>query len=134
MLKDFQRFLFRGNVLDLAVAVVIGTAFNAVVSALVKDLLTPLISAIIGTPHFANLGFTVRHAHFPVGDFLNAVVSFLVVSAAVFYLVVTPVNLLTHRLAKPQPASAPTTKECLQCCSQIPLKAKRCMYCTSPQT
>lgn len=130
MVKEFQQFLFRGNLIELAVAFVMGAAFNSVVLALVKDLITPLIAAIFGKPNFSSIHFTLHHALFPVGDFINAVVSLLLTALAVFYFVVTPVNLLTKRLTKPQAAPTPTTKECPECCSQIPIGAKRCMNCT----
>ena len=131
MFKDLKQFLLRGNVVDLAVAVVVGTAFGTVVTALVKDLITPLIAVIIGTPNFSALGFTLRHVHFPIGDFVDAVFSFLTVAVAVFYLVVVPTQALTRRLSRPAPAVAPQTKACPECCSQVPVAAKRCMYCTS---
>src|SRR6516164_5889893 len=98
MLKGFRQFMLRGNVIDLAVAVVIGGAFGAVVTALVKDLITPLIAAIVGKPDFSSLGFAVNGSQFPVGDFVNALVSFLLVSAAVYFIVVLPVNTLMARM------------------------------------
>ncbi len=132
MLKEFQRFMFRGNVIDLAVAVVIGAAFSAVVSALVKDLLTPLIAAIVGKPDFSRLVFTLHHSQFAYGDFLDALVAFALMAAAVFYLVVVPMNLLTARLRPaPPPPPAPATKPCPECLSEIPAEARRCKFCTS---
>ena len=131
MLGDLQKFLFRGNVIDLAVAVVIGAAFEAVVQALVRDLVTPLIAALVGTPNFGHLAFTLHHARFPYGDFLNALISFLLVGAAVFYLVVVPANAIAARVARRRPAPAPTTKLCPECCGEVPVAARRCMHCTS---
>lgn len=131
MFKEFQKFVFRGNVIDLAVAVVMGAAFSAVVSALVKDLLTPLIAAIVGKPDFSRFSFTLHHAEFAYGDFLNAAVSFALVAAAVFYVVVVPMNLVMTRMRPVPPPPVPTTKQCPECCSEIPLEAKRCRYCTS---
>ncbi len=133
VLKDFQKFLFRGNVLDLAVAVVMGAAFSAVVNGLVKDLLTPLIAAIVGKPDFSQLTFTLHHSQFAYGDLLNQLVSFLLVGAAIFYLVILPVNLMSQRFAKQAPAPAPSTKQCAECCSDIPIAARRCKYCTAAQ-
>ena len=132
MLQEFQKFLFRGNLLDLAVAVVIGTAFGAVVTALVQDLLTPLIAALVGKPNFSALSFSLHHATFLYGAFINAVVSFVLVSAAIFYLVVVPMNLLLSRARhQPAPVAPPATKACPECCSQVPVAARRCAFCTS---
>lgn len=128
--KDFKAFLLRGNMLDLAVAVVIGAAFGAVISALVKDLLTPLIAAIVGKPDFAALTFTINHSVFRYGDFFNAVISFLLVAAAVFYFVVVPVNRLVAR-SRREPPPDPTTQKCPQCLSEIPIGARRCAFCTT---
>ena len=133
MLQDFQKFLFRGNLIDLAVAVVVGTAFSAVVTALVKDLITPLIAALVGSPHFSGLSFTLHRSVFDYGDFLNALVTFVLVAAAVFYMVVLPMNLVQARAARGRAPQAPTTKACPECCSQIPVAAKRCAFCTSVQ-
>ena len=130
MLKGFKDFLLRGNVVDLAVAVVIGGAFGAVVTALVKDLITPLIAAIAGKPDFSAFTFTVNNSKFLYGEFLNAVVSFLLIAAAIYFIVVVPMNAIQARLAKPAAAPAPTTKECPECLSTIPLAARRCAHCT----
>ena len=130
MLKDFKQFILRGNMLDLAVAVVIGVAFTAVITALVKDLITPLISAIGGNPDFSSLTFTIHHSTFRYGDFLNYLISFVIVATAVFFLVVMPVNALVERAHREPPAD-PTTKRCPECLSEIPLEARRCAYCTS---
>jgi large conductance mechanosensitive channel len=127
----FKQFLMRGNVLDLAVAVVMGGAFGAVVTALVKDLITPLIAALVGKPDFSKLGFTVNGSRFPLGDFINAVVTFLLVSAAVYFLVVLPVNTLIARMRRGEASPDPTTKKCTECLSEIPIAARRCAFCTS---
>lgn len=129
MLKDFKKFLLRGNVVDLAVGVVIGAAFGTIVSALVKDLLTPLIAAIAKVPDFSNLAFTINGSKFMYGDFINSLISFLLVSGSVFFFVVRPMNVLIARTRK-EPISDPTTKSCTECLSEIPINAKRCMYCT----
>jgi large conductance mechanosensitive channel protein len=127
LLRDFKQFLLRGNVVDLAVAVVVGTAFTAVVKSLVSDLLTPLIAAIFGKANFANLSFTINGSHFAYGDFINNVITFVSIATVVFFLVVAPVNALMSRRAKEDPE----TKECPECASAIPVKAKRCPLCTS---
>lgn len=133
MVKDFKTFLLRGNVVDLAVGVVIGVAFGAVVTALVKDLITPIVAAIIGKPDFSGLTFTVNGSRFLYGDFLNAVVAFASIAAAVFFFVVRPINLRLDR-RRPGDAAEATTRPCTQCISEIPLAARRCPFCTSPQT
>lgn len=129
MLKEFKQFLLRGNVVDLAVGIVIGAAFGTVVSALVSDLLTPFISAIAKIPDFSSLIFTLNGSEFKLGHFLNALISFVLISAAVFFFVVKPMNLLISRSRKEAPAD-PTTKKCKECLSEIPIEAKRCSYCT----
>jgi large conductance mechanosensitive channel len=127
----FKKFMMRGNVVDLAVAVVIGAAFGAVVTALVKDLITPLIAAIFGKPDFSSVAFTINGSRFPVGDFINALVSFLLIGAAVYYLVVLPVNALIARVRRGEVPPDPTTKKCPECLSEIPIAARRCAFCTS---
>jgi large conductance mechanosensitive channel len=130
LIKEFRQFLLRGNVVDLAIAVVIGAAFGAVVAALVKDLVTPLIAAIFGKPDFANLTFTLHKSRFFYGDFINFVIAFIIVAAVLFFLVVVPINRLIARSRKEPPAD-PTTRKCPECLSEIPLDAKRCSHCTS---
>jgi len=130
--KGFRAFLLRGNVVDLAIAVVIGLAFATVVTAFVKDLVTPLIAALGGKPDFASLYFTVNHARFLYGDFLNALLAFLVIAAVIYFFVVVPLNALIARSRKEPPAD-PTTKKCSECLSEIPVGARRCAFCTSPQ-
>jgi large conductance mechanosensitive channel len=132
MLDGFKKFILRGNVVDMAVGVVIGAAFGGVVTALTKDLLTPLISAVVGKPDFSALGFTVRTTHFPVGDFINSVVSFLLIAAAIYFFVVTPVNALVARMRKDPVPADPTTKKCPECLSEIPIEARRCAHCSQP--
>ncbi len=121
----------RGNVIDLAVAVVIGGAFNSVVMALVRDLVTPLIGAIGGEPDFSKVYFTVHNSKFMIGDFVNAVLSFLIVSSVIYFLVVVPLNKLMARLKRGEKVD-PTEKICPECLSLIPLKARRCKFCTAP--
>jgi len=130
--KGFRAFLLRGNVVDLAIAVVIGLAFATVVTAFVKDLVTPLIAALGGKPDFASLYFTVNHARFLYGDFLNALLAFLVIAAVIYFFVVVPLNALIARSRKEPPVD-PTTKKCSECLSEIPVGARRCAFCTSPQ-
>jgi len=130
MAGGFKQFLLRGNVVDLAVGVVVGAAFGGVVTAFTKDLLTPLIAAVAGKPDFSAIQFTINGSKFPVGDFVNAVVSFVIIAAAVYYLVVLPVNTLVSR-ARREPPADPTTKKCPDCLSEIAIGAKRCAFCTS---
>jgi large conductance mechanosensitive channel protein len=130
LLTDFKKFLFRGNVVDLAVAVVIGTAFTAVVKAVVTDIVTPLIAAIFGQPNFENLTFTINGSHFLYGDLINELFTFVTIAAVVFFLVVEPLNSLMARRAQEDPE----TKECPECTSAIPVGAKRCPLCTSDLT
>jgi large conductance mechanosensitive channel len=129
-LKEFREFILRGNVVDLAVAVVIGAAFTAVVNALVKDLITPVIAAIFGQPDFGDLAFTINDSRFAYGDFLNAVLTFVLVAAALFFFVVKPVNYLMER-RRTGPEVESTTRDCPECLSAIPIAAHRCAFCTS---
>jgi large conductance mechanosensitive channel len=132
MLSGFKQFILRGNVIDMSVGVVVGAAFAALVSAFTKDLLTPLIAAVVGKPDFSAIRFTVNGSTFAMGDFINAAVSFLLIAAAVYFFVVTPVNMLLARVKKaPKPAD-PTTKRCPECLSDIPIEAKRCSHCAQP--
>jgi large conductance mechanosensitive channel len=131
MLKGFRQFVLRGNVLDLAVAVVIGGAFGAVVTALVKDLITPLVAAAVGKPDFSAIVFVVNGSRFLVGDFLNAVLSFLLIAAAIYFFVVVPVNAIVARQRRGEAPPDPTTKKCAECLSEVPIAARRCAFCTS---
>jgi large conductance mechanosensitive channel len=126
--KDFKAFLLRGNLVDLAVGIVIGLAFTAVVTALVGSLITPLIAAIFGSPDFASLTFTINGSVFTYGVFLNALISFLLIATVVFFLVVKPVNALIARSKKDEEA---TTRPCPECLTEIPLAATRCFACTT---
>jgi len=130
VMKDFKEFLLRGNLVDMAVGIVIGLAFAAVVTALVSDLVTPLIAAIGGKPDFGALSFTINKSHFLYGAFLNAVITFVVIAAVVFYLVVKPVNALMA-MRRTEPAVDATTGPCPYCLSDIPLAATRCAFCTA---
>ena len=128
MLREFKQFLLRGNVVDLAVGVVIGAAFGTVVSALVFDILTPFISAIAKVPDFSNLTFTINDSKFSYGHFVNTLISFILVASTIFFFVVKPMNMLIARSKKGPPAD-PTTRKCNECLSEIPIKAKRCSHC-----
>jgi len=132
LLSEFKSFLLRGNLVDLAVAIVIGVAFGAVVNALVRDIVTPIIAAIAGQPDFGRLSFTIHESRFLYGDFLNALVTFVTVAAAIFFLVVKPVNVLVARYRKVPPPD-PTVKKCPECLSDIPAAARRCAFCASEQ-
>jgi large conductance mechanosensitive channel len=133
MLSGFKQFILRGNVVDMAVGVVIGAAFASVVGAFTKDLLTPLITAVIGKPgDFSSLSFTVRGSVFAIGEFINALISFLLVAAAVYFFVVTPINALVSRMRKAPAPADPTTKKCPECLSEIPIDARRCAQCGQP--
>jgi large conductance mechanosensitive channel len=126
--KGFQKFIMRGNLIDLAVAVVIGTAFTAMVTAIVSDIITPLIAAIGGKPNFGSLTFTVHHSEFKYGLLINAVLSFLIVAAVVYFMIVAPVARVTTRFARHKEA---TERDCPECLSSIPVAARRCKYCTA---
>jgi large conductance mechanosensitive channel len=132
MLKGFKQFLFRGNVIDLAVAVVIGAVFGKVVTALVADLITPVIAAIGGKPDFSAIKFTVNGSIFAIGDFINAVIAFLMAAAAIYFFVIAPVNVVQARMRRGQAPPDPTTRQCPECLSTIPIAATRCAFCTSP--
>jgi large conductance mechanosensitive channel len=130
MLKEFREFILRGNLVDLAVAVVIGAAFGAVVNALVTDLVTPVIAAIGGKPDFSNLSFSINNSRFLYGDFINALITFLTIAAAVFFLVIKPVNALMTRLRPGKPVDV-EMRACPECLSDIPAAADRCAFCTA---
>ena len=127
-MSGFRKFLFRGNLIELAVAVVIGIAFNAVVQALINDLITPIIAAFGGQPNFRTLTFTINKSHFAYGAFINALLSFVIIAAVIYYLLVAPAARLAARLERQKET---TERECPECLSQIPVAAKRCMYCTA---
>ena len=129
MLRGFKQFILRGNVLDLAVAVVIGGAFGALVTSLAKDFLTPLIAAVVGAPDFSALTFTVNGSRFLIGDFINAVLSFLLIAATIYFFVVTPVNAIRARIRRGEQPPDPTTKTCPECLSEVPVAARRCAFC-----
>jgi large conductance mechanosensitive channel len=130
LLNDFKAFILRGNVVDLAVAVVIGAAFKSIVDAFVADLITPLIAAIGGKQDFSTLHFTINDSLFRYGDLLNQVISFVIIAAVIFFLVITPLNALMAR-AKKEPPADPSEKKCPECLSEIPLDARRCAFCTT---
>jgi large conductance mechanosensitive channel len=130
MLKGFREFVLRGNVVDMAVGVVIGAAFGAIVTAFVKDLLTPLIAALAGKPDFSAYVFEVNGSKFFYGDFINAIVSFLLIAGAVYFFVVVPVNALMARIQRGE-TPAPNKKKCPECLSDIPVEAHKCAFCTS---
>jgi large conductance mechanosensitive channel len=132
MLSGFKQFILRGNVVDLAVGVVIGAAFGGVVTALTKDLLTPLIAAIVKAPDFSGLKWTLNGSTFAYGDFVNTLISFILVAGAVYFFVVTPINALIARTRKDPAPADPTTKKCPECLSEIPLDARRCSFCAQP--
>jgi len=132
MLSGFKQFILRGSVVDLAVGVVIGAAFGTVVTALVKDLINPIIALVAGKPDFTGISFTIGSTVFPIGDFFTAVVSFLLVAAAVYFFVVTPINALIARSRKAAAPADPTTKKCPECLSEIPIDASRCSHCAQP--
>lgn len=132
MLKGFKEFVLRGNVLDLAIAVVIGAAFTNLINALVKDLITPLIGAVVGKPDFSAWVVTVNGSPFLVGDFVNAVIAFVLMAAAVYFFVVVPMNAWIERRRRGEAPADPTTKKCPECVSEVPIAARRCAFCTSP--
>ena len=130
-MEGFRKFILRGNVVDLAIAVVIGGAFGTVITALVKDIITPIFGALGGLPDFANWVFTVNGSKFLIGDFINALITFVLIAAVLYFLIVLPMNRL-NELRKPAAAPAPaTTKECPECLSKIPTNARRCAFCTA---
>lgn len=130
--EGFRKFVMRGNVIDLAIAVVIGGAFGAVVKALVADIITPIVAMIFGKPDFGNLSFTINNSHFLYGDLINNVITFLSIAAAIYFIVVKPMEMIEARRAKP--AAGPTTRPCPECISDIPMQATRCAFCTTQVT
>jgi large conductance mechanosensitive channel len=136
MLEGFKKFILRGNVVDMAVGVVVGAAFGAVVTELTKAFLTPLIALLVGKPDYSSLKFDVHSPRgittFPVGDFVNACISFILIAGAVYFFVVVPINWLLARMHKDDKPAAQTTKKCPECLSDIPLEARRCAHCTQP--
>ena len=130
LINDFKAFILRGNVVDLAVAVVVGAAFKSIVDAFVADLITPLVAAIGGKQDFSTLHFTINDSVFRYGDLLNQVISFVIIAAVVFFFIVTPVNAMMARARKEPPAD-PSEKKCPECLSEIPLEARRCAFCTT---
>jgi large conductance mechanosensitive channel len=133
MLDGFKKFILRGNVVDMAVGVVIGAAFASVVGGLTKAFLTPLIAVIVGKQDYSSLKFYVRGTEFPIGDFINACISFVLIAAAVYFFVVVPVNALIARMHRGDKPADPTTKKCTECLSEIPIDARRCAHCAQPQ-
>jgi large conductance mechanosensitive channel len=131
-MKGFKQFLLRGNVVDLAVGVVIGAAFGTVVASFVKDVLTPMIAAIVKQPDFSQMFMEVNGSKIMYGSFLNALIAFMLVAVAIYYFVVLPVNTLVARARKAPAPADPTTKKCPECLSEIPIDARRCAFCTSP--
>ncbi|MFI5283685.1 MAG: large conductance mechanosensitive channel protein MscL [Candidatus Dormibacterales bacterium] len=131
-MKGFRTFVLRGNVIDLAVGIVVGVAFGALITGFVKDLITPLIAAIGGKPDFSGLTFTINNSKFLYGDFINLLVSFVVIAAVIYFFVVVPYTALLARMKK-EPPSDPTTKNCPECLTEIPIAAKRCSACAQPQ-
>jgi len=132
MLDGFKKFILRGNVVDMSVGVVIGAAFGGVVTELTKAFLTPLIALLVGKPDYSNLKFTINGTVFPIGDLINACISFLLIAGAVYFFVVLPVNALIARMHKGEKPPDPTTKKCPECLSEIPIEARRCAHCAQP--
>ena len=132
MLDGFKKFILRGNVVDMAVGVVIGAAFAGVVTELTKAFLTPLIALIVGKPDYSNIKFAISGTTFPIGEFINACISFVLIAGAVYFFVVLPINALVARMHKGDKPADPTTKQCPECLSEIPIEARRCSHCTQP--
>jgi large conductance mechanosensitive channel len=131
-MKGFKQFLLRGNVVDLAVGVVIGAAFGSVVNSLVKGLLTPFIAAVAKQPDFSSISFTIHGSKFLFGDFVNSVVSFIIIASAVYFAVVLPMNALMAKIQREDTPTQPSTKKCPECLSEIPIAARRCAHCSQP--
>jgi large conductance mechanosensitive channel len=132
MLSGFKKFILRGNVVDMAVGIVIGASFGGVVTALVKSLIEPLIALLVGKPDFTALSFPLGKTIFPYGVFLTAAVNFFLIAAAIYFFVVTPINALVARMRKDPAPADPTTKKCPECLSEIPIDARRCAFCAQP--
>ncbi len=132
MLSGFRQFVMRGNVLDLAVAVVMGGAFGAVVTAMVKDVLTPLVAAVAGKPDFSAISLRVNNSQILIGAFLNELASFVLIAAVLYFMVVAPFNAIIARSRRGETPPDPTTKQCRECLSEVPIAARRCAFCTSP--
>jgi large conductance mechanosensitive channel len=132
MLDGFKKFILRGNVVDMAVGIVIGAAFGGVVSSLVASLINPLIALMVGKRDFKEMAVTIGNTPFPYGVFLTALLNFLLVAAAIYFFVVTPVNALVARMNRGETPPDPTTKKCPECLSEIPIEARRCSHCTQP--
>ena len=131
LVTEFRQFILRGNVVDLAVGIVIGVAFTGVVQGLVRDLINPIIAMLFGKPDFSKFHFTINHAVFAYGDFINRVITLLIIGIAVFFLVIKPVNLMIDRFRLSPASPSPATKTCPDCFTDIPAKARRCPNCTS---
>jgi len=131
-MKGFRDFVLRGNVMDLAVAVIIGAAFGKIIGSLVSDIINPLIGATVGKPNFGFLVIHMGNGVITIGNFINAVIEFVIVAAVVYFVFVLPVNALLARMKKPEASAAPTTKPCPECLSDIPLAARRCAHCSQP--
>ena len=131
MLSGFKQFILRGNVVDMAVGIVIGAAFGGVVTSLVKSLIEPLIALLVGKPDYTSLAATIHGTAFPYGVFLTALVNFLLIAAAIYFFVVTPINALVARMRTAPAPADPTTKKCPECLSEVPIAAKKCAFCTS---
>jgi len=131
-MEGFKKFILRGNVVELAVGITVGAAFTGIVTALVKDLITPLIAAVFKTPDFSGISYTINGSRFAVGDFLNALISFVIVATSVYFLVVLPMNKFIERMKNRKPVD-PTSKKCTECLSEIPIAARRCSFCAQPQ-
>ena len=132
-IQGFKQFIVKGNAVDLAVGIIIGASFSAVVTALVKDLITPFIAAIGGQPDFSQISFTINNSKFLIGDFINVLIAFIINAAVIYFFVVTPMNKLMASMQKNKKPLDPTSKKCTECLSEIPLEAKRCAFCTSVQ-
>jgi large conductance mechanosensitive channel len=133
LLNEFKQFILRGNIVDMAVGLIIALALFALVEALIADLITPIIAAIVGEPDFSALDFTINESTFRYGDFINAVITFVSIAAAVFFFIVVPMNAVIAK-ARREPPVDPTTKKCTECLSEIPIDARRCAFCTSEVT